>query len=429
MSTAEPVMPASTCYALADANNFYASCETVFQPHLEGQAVIVLGNNDGNIIARSAAAKRLGITMAATLHEVRHLVNRHQVAVCSANFALYGDLSSRMMSVLGRFTPALDVYSIDEAFLDLSDVPSNDRADYASTIRMTVRQWTGIPVSIGVAPTKTLAKAAARHAKHAGSGVAVWMDAETIAAKLRNLSVGDVWGVGPRRATFLRQHDIETAYDLAWADTGWVRRHLYVPMARTQLELRGIACLPLETMRAAKREVCCSRSFGKAITRLGDLQEAVVQYASWACEKIRAQHSAATVATVFVQTNAFRKSETQYHNSATVRLPRPTSDTLEVAEVAHRAVERLYRDGVNFHKAGVMLTGLVPDSPAQMSLFGPPDDPRRRALMRTLDAINGRFGHDTIRVAGAGLAQPWRMRQQWRSPHYTTRWNELARLH
>lgn len=428
MFTAELVAPDQSCFALADCNNFYASCEAVFRPELAEHPVIVLGNNDGNIIARNAAAKALGIRMASPLHEVQHLINRHSVAVCSANFALYGDLSSRVMSVLGRFTPRLDVYSIDEAFLDLADVLRDTRANYAREIRATVRQWTGITVSIGVAPTKTLAKAAAECAKQDGTGVAVWMDSSTIAGRLQSLPVGEVWGIGPRHAAYLQQHDITTAYDLAWADAHWVRRHLYVPVARTQLELRGIACLPLKTMRAAKKEVCCSRSFGKAITRLADLQEAITQYASWAAEKIRAQHSAATVVSVFVQTNVFRQRETQYHNSATVRLSRPTNDTLEIAETAHRTVERLYRDGVNFHKAGVILTGLVPDSPAQLALWGSPDDSRRRALMRTLDAINGKYGHDTVRVAGAGLAQPWRMRQQWRSPHYTTRWSDLVKV-
>jgi len=295
--------PAQTSFALADCNNFYASCETVFRPDLEGRPLVVLGNNDGCIIARSNPAKALGIPMGAPLHSVASLVAKHGVAVCSANFALYGDMSSRVMAVLGRFTPRLDVYSIDEAFLDLAAVPPEDRRAYATLIRQTVHQWTGIWVSLGVGATKTLSKLANERAKKLPGGVLALCSEDETAALLRAMPVQEVWGIGPARGSFLRRHGIETAHDLACADAHWVKRHLYVPVARTQLELRGVSCLPLEAIRAPKKQVCCSRSFGRPIVALGELKEAVAQYASWACEKIRAQHSAAAVATVFLQTN------------------------------------------------------------------------------------------------------------------------------
>lgn len=417
---------ADTCFALADCNNFYASCEAAFRPDLIGRPVIVLGNNDGNIIARSREAKALGVPMAAPLHEVRELVNRHGIAVCSGNFALYGDMSARIMEVLGRFTPALDVYSIDEAFLALDAVPPAERAAYASEIRTTVRRWTGIPVSIGVAPTKTLAKVAAERAKTTPAGVLALTTPSEVEDLLDVLPVGEVWGIGPARAAFLARHHIATARDFAQADTHWVRRHLTVTGQRTQLELRGVSCLPLAPVRANKKQVCSSRSFGRPVMELAELREAVAQFASWAAEKARSQGSAAAVAVVFIGTNSFRRGAPQHHESRTMRLPRPTSDTLEIVDAALRAVERLYRPGYAYHKAGVILTALVPDTPAQLALFEPLPDPRRRELMAVLDAINGRFGRDVIRVGAAGTAQPWRMKQRARSPRYTTRWDELV---
>jgi DNA polymerase V len=417
-----------SCFALADCNNFYASCESVFQPALAGRPVVVAGNNDGNIIARSREAKALGIPMGAPLYQLRELIARHSVAVYSGNFALYADMSSRVMDVLGRFTPTLDVYSIDEAFLALDAVPPTERAAYAADIRAMVLQWTGIPVSIGVASTKTLSKIAAEVAKQTPAGVLALASPDEVDELLRTLPVGEVWGIGPARTALLLRHGIETAHDFARADSAWVRRHLTVMGQRTQLELRGISCLPLEPVRAAKQQVCCSRSFGCDVRSLDDMREAVAQFASWAGEKIRAQGSAAAMAVVFIATNSFRKGIPQHHESCTIRLPRPTSDTLEIVDTALRAVERLYQPGYAYHKAGVILTGLTPDTPSQLAFFEPLPDPRRRELMQVLDAINGRFGRDVIRVGAAGTVQQWRMRQRNRSPRYTTRWDELMRV-
>lgn len=417
------------CFALADCNNFYASCEAVFRPDLARRPTVVLGNNDGNIIARSAAAKALGIPMGAPLYQIAHLVEKHQVAVCSANFALYGDLSRRVHSVLGGFTPRLDIYSIDEAFLDMSGVPPLARAVYATRIRRTVARWTGIPISIGVAPTKTLAKIAAEVAKHHPEGVSVLGTSAEIAALLATLPVEEVWGIGPRRGVFLRRHGIATAGAFAEADLGWVRRHLSVVGARTLLELRGISCLPLELPRTRKQQLCCSRSFGQPITCLAEMREAVALYASWAAEKLRRQDSAATRLTVFVATNPFRRGEPQYHNSLTLALGPATSDTAMLIAAARRALARIWREGYNYHKAGVVLGGFVPASPVQLSLFEPETEATaQQPLMEAMDAINARFGRDTLRFGATGLTQPWRMRQAHRSPRYTTRWDELARV-
>lgn len=336
----KPVSPRS--FALADGNNFYAAAERVFRPEWVGKPLLVLGNNDGNIIARSNAAKALGIPMGAPLHHVRHLINRHGVVVCSANFALYADMSARVMSVLGRFTHALDVYSIDEAFLTLDLLPPDQRAAYAAIIRKTVLQWTGIPMSLGVGPTKTLAKVAAEQAKHAPDGVVTLSSDEEILALLQTLPVSEVWGIGPARAALLARHGIQTAADFAQADTHWVRRHLTVVGQRTQWELRGISCLPLVTAPATKKQVCCSRSFGRDVEALGELEEAVAQYASWAAEKVRAEHCAAGVLVVFLATNPFRRGLRQYQQSATLRLAPPTQDTLEIADDAARALTALH---------------------------------------------------------------------------------------
>jgi DNA polymerase V len=414
--------------ALADANNFYCSCERVFRPDLAHRGVVVLGNNDGCIIARSNEAKMAGIPMGEALYLVKDLVRQHRITVCSANFALYGDMSARMMGVLGRFTPRLDMYSIDEAFLDLAHIPAEGWASHATNARETVYCWTGIPMSIGVGTSKTLAKLAAEHAKSQPGNVVSLDSPGDVRTLLAETPIEDVWGIGPARAKFLTAHDFKTAYDFAYrADPRWVRRRLTVVGARIQLELRGVACLPFTTERAAKQQIMCSRSFSQPITMRGDLKEAVALYSSWAAEKLRSQSSSARVVMVFVETNRFRKSAPQYQNRATVTLQAPTSDTLELAGAAIRALGRIFRPGFAYHKAGVILTRITPAEPRQLTLLDAPD-PRRDDLMAVMDAINGRFGHDTIRVATAGTDQPWRMKQRARSPRYTTRWDEIAHV-
>lgn len=434
-------------FGLADCNNFYASCEAVFRPDWRGQPLVVLGNNDGNIIARSAAAKALGIPMGAALHQVRDRIRQHNIIVCSANFALYGDMSRRVMETLERYTPQLDVYSIDEAFLDLAPIatlPPVQRRAYLAEIHTTVARWTGIPISIGVATTKTLAKAAAKRAKQdpALGGVCVLGEAATSAreALLRDLPVADVWGIGPQRAKLLAGYGIVTAYDLAQADARWVRRRLTVTGARTQLELHGVSCLPLAPAPERRKQLCVSRSFGRPVTTLGDLREAAALFTAHVAERCRAQHTLARRLTLFLTTNPFRREQEahQYSASVTISLPRATADTLELLAASQQALARLYRPGFTYHKLGVMLGEFTPDALRQGELFSAAEltpaarhreEERSIALMQTLDAINARFGRDTIRPLSTGIAQPWRMKQAWRSPRYTTRWDELAEVH
>jgi DNA polymerase V len=409
-------------------NNFYASCERVFRPDLAQRPVVVLGNNDGNIIARSNEAKAIGIPMGEALYLVKQLVNKHRIAVCSANFALYGDMSNRVMEVLRRYTSRLDVYSIDEAFLDLAHVPASAWAAHATDAREAVLRWTGIPLSIGVGTSKTLAKLAAEHAKEQPGNVVALSSTEDVRTLLAETPIEEVWGIGPSRAKFLKAHGFESAYDFAHrADPRWIQRHLTVVGARIQLELQGVTCLPFVTEHPAKKQVCCSRSFGQPVTEQSHLKEAIALYASWAAEKIRAQDTIARAVTEFLSTNSFQKHQPQYYKSATVTLQAPTCDTLELASAAVRAFERIYIQGYVYHKVGVILTRITPAEPRQLTLLDAPD-PRRNELMRVIDEINGKFGRDTVRLGSTGTDQLWRMKQRARSPRYTTRWDEIAHV-
>lgn len=447
-------------FALADCDSFYCSCETAFRPALTNRPVIVLSNNDGNVIARNAAAKKLGITMAAPVHTLKALIQQHHIVVCSANFALYADMSSRVMAVLADFTPALEVYSIDEAFLNvthLSALPASEQQECTEVIRATVRQWTGVPVSIGIGATKTLAKVANHAAKKLESGIFVFnqrhqehQQKQTLDALLNALVVEEVWGIGHRRGAWLRQHGIRTALELQQADIAWLRKHLSVVVARTALELRGVSCLPLTTIRPQKQQVGVARAFGRDVTAYAELKEAIAYYAARACEKLRENGSLARHLTVYLTTNPFRKHTAQYSQSASVMLPRATAYTPDVVTQAHALLAKLYRTGYSYHKAGVLLGRLTTDAYEQLDLFASlaplSDDSRQvqqreqeqqpgweweqeRAVMDAVDMINRRFGHDTLRLAASGIERPWGMRQAHVSPRYTTQWNELVRAY
>jgi DNA polymerase V len=377
-------MATDKTFALVDCNNFYASCERVFDPTLAGRAVVVLSNNDGCIIARSEEAKALGIRMGQPLFECRDLIARHGVHVFSSNFGLYGDLSRRVMETLASFTPDMEVYSIDEAFLDLAGIPG-DPAAYAGTIRRTVQQWVGIPVSIGIGPSKTLAKAAAKAAKkHPGGGGVrdvAGREEETLAGS----GVEDVWGVGRRYAKLLRSHGILTALDLRNAPDAWVKKHMTVAGLRTVLELRGTSCLPLEDAEPPRKAILCSRSFGRKVYRIEELEEAAAAYAAPAAREGRGPPAAA------------RR-------------------------------RRVYRKGPAYRKVGGMLSGIVQRGQVQLSLFheGREGD-REIGLMHTVDAVNRRWGRGTLAFAASGFARPWWMRQARRSGQFTTSWNDLPR--
>ncbi len=374
--------------ALADANNFYASCESVFRPDWRARPLVVCGNNDGNIIARSQEAKALGISLGVAVYQVKPIIERHGVVVCSANFPLYADMSNRVMDILGGFAEKLDVYSIDEAFLDLASLTADDAHAWATMIRRLIWQWTGITLSIGIAPTKTLAKLAGEAAKHGSSGVVSLTDDKERTALLARMPVGEIWGIGRRRAAWLKAHGIETARALACADLGWLRHNLSVMVQRTVLELRGVPCFPFVTERKPRQQLCTSRSFGRQIVELSDLLEAAATFASRDAAKARAQRTQARALTVFLTTNPFQKKQPQYSNFCTIRLPRASYDTLELVDVACRALRQIYKRGYEYHKVGVILSHLVSDEVQQLELFAEPPDPRRDALMRVIDAIN-----------------------------------------
>lgn len=416
-------------FALVDCNNFYASCERVFQPKLEGQPIVVLSNNDGCVIARSNEAKALGIPMGAPYFKYERMLRAHRVQVFSSNYALYGDLSRRVVQVLARFAPALEIYSIDECFLDLSGLPQ-DLTTYALEIARTTRQWTGIPVSIGLAPTKTLAKIANRLAKKGLSPTGPVLDWTRIAdpgAALAAVPVEEVWGIAGRWGERLRALGLTQAAALREADPKWLRRHFGVVMERIGLELRGVSCLSLETVPPPRKQILTSRSFGEKVTRLEDLRAAVTRFAVRAGEKLRAQGLSAQALSVFIQTSPFDTTQPYYANAVTLAFDRPSQDSGYLIRQALRGLERLFRDGYAYQKAGVMLLDLVPAGVAQTDLFpSEASDPVRSSrLMQALDQINRRHGRQTVRFAGEGLSERWHLRTRLKSPNYTTRWTEL----
>jgi DNA polymerase V len=406
--------------ALVDCNNFYVSCERVFNPRLEGRPVVVLSNNDGCVVARSNEVKALSVTMGTPLFQLRPLIQQHQIQVFSSNYALYGDLSRRVMEVLGLFTPEVEVYSIDEAFLCLA---GQSCETVSQNIQATVGQWTGIPVSIGVATTKTLAKIANHQAKRQG-GVCVLLEPEPV---LANLPVSEVWGIGRQLTQRLEAHGITTALHLQQTDLALIRQLLGIVGVRTVLELRGVACLPLELCPQPRKSCCVSRGFGRPVESLAELKEAIACYGATAAAKLRRDARVAQTLTAFITTNRFRSQAPQYSNSETLVLPYPANDTPTIVQTALKATEQMYRPGYEYHKAGVMLLELSEGAMGQGSLFV--DEGRREMagrLMVAVDSLNRRFGAGTVRWAAEGLQQGWRMRAEWRSQRFTTRWDELV---
>lgn len=421
--------------ALVDCNNFYASCERVFRPDLENKAVVVLSNNDGCIIARSNEAKALGVKMGDPFFKIEPFLRRAGVRYFSSNYALYGDMSQRVMATLSQFAPQLEVYSIDEAFLNLTglvrrgEVEAEALAEYGRRIKATVRQWTGIPVSVGVAETKTLAKIANRIAKRSKIYQGVFdLRRETERdAVLEAVAVEDVWGIGPRYAKRLRASGVANARQLRDADELWIQKRMEMGVVgmRLVLELRGIPCLPLDLSPGPKKGIACSRSFGKPVERIDELRAATAAYVSRAAEKMRGQNSLCRIMSVYVMTNPF-KNGPQYFNSALVRFPTPTASTPEMIRYALRALEAIYKPGYRYKKTAVVLVEMVPGTVYQPNLFDGEDRERSAALMKVIDRVNTRLGADVLHYAAVGLnSKQWRMRREHTSPAYTTQWQEL----
>lgn len=413
-------------FALVDCNNFYASCERVFNPRLEGKPIVVLSNNDGCVVARSNEAKALGIAMGVPEFQIRPLLQAHQVQVFSSNYTLYGDMSQRVMETLEQFCPDLEVYSIDEAFLSLSGFAYRNLTEYGGTMRTTVKRWTGLPVSVGIAETKTLAKIANRVAKRTPdtNGVFDLLACSDRDGLLGRMPVEDVWGIGRNLTRLLNQQGIMTALQLREADDHWIRKHLGIVGLRLVMELRGIACLDLEECPAPKQSLTCARAFGQLINTLADMEEAVSSYTSRVAEKLRRERLAATVMTVCLTTNAFKEGP-QYSNALTLKLSVATDSTSDLIRSARQGIRTIYREGYRYKKAGVILTGLVPVSQRQADLFDDHDREKSTRLMSALDAINHRWGADTLHFASNGLSKAWKTQCQHRSPAYTTDWAAL----
>ena len=416
-------------FALVDCNNFYASCEKLFRPDLKHTPVVVLSNNDGCVVARSREVKALGLKMGAPVFQVRDLIEQHNIACFSSNYALYADMSNRVMTVLEQEAPQVEIYSIDEAFLDLTGINAVD--DVARQIKAKVDRYTGITVGVGIAPTKTLAKLANHAAKAypATGGVVDLTDRERQRRLMALVEIGEVWGVGRRLTKHLQARGLHTALDLADADPKMIRREFSVVLERTVRELNGISCLELESMAPTKQQILCSRSFGERITQKNELKEALAKYVARAAEKLRQEACLAQVLQVFIRTGVFNPNERHYSNSASVKLSAPCDDTRAFLAAMEPLFESIYRPGFRYAKAGVMLTDFYQPNTYQTDLFYPEEDRERsKNLMGVLDKIN-RQGRGHLFFAAQGVTPQWSMKREFLSPAYTTNWNSLPKVY
>lgn len=424
-----PVAP----IALVDCNNFYASCERVFNPGLEGKPIVVLSNNDGCVVARSNEVKALGIPMGAPWFQIEKDAQRHGIIAYSSNYALYGDMSSRVMSILGRFSPRQETYSIDECFLEFEGLEKWDLQAYGQEIRRQVRQGTGIPVSIGIASTKTLAKLANHVAKKRGQYAGVCdfgqFPQHALNALLGSIEVSEVWGVGQSITKRLETMGIQSVQDLRSANSRWIRQQFSVTLERTVAELNGMSCIELEEHAPNRKEIISSRSFGKPVDSLQELSEAVSSYTTRAAEKLRSQGSVAGSIGVFLLTNPFKPDEPQYQKSLVVPLVTPTDDTRHLAQAAITGLTRIYKAGFKYKKAGIILMALDQKGGGSRSLFEDPTaEAKSTRLMKALDGINARMGKDTLKLASNGIEKPWKMKRLLKSPNYTTAWDEIPEV-
>ena len=422
-------------FALVDCNNFYVSCERVFDPALRHVPVMVLSNNDGCVVARSNEVKALGIKMGEPAFKCRDLIRKHNIRVFSSNYTLYADMSRRVVETLKRFTPDMEIYSIDESFLLFSGLQLSDYEAYGEEIRETVLRWTGIPVSIGIAPSKGLAKVANKVAKKFDSfrGVADFtkLSDQHIDSYLDQLELSDVWGIGGQYTKRLNSRGIHSVKQLKYTDEKWIQKVMTVMGERCVLELRGISCFGLDQNPVRKKEICSSRSFGTPVTEKEDMRQAVSSYASRACEKLRAQHSYANIVIVYIKTNRFKPNERQYANSAYIKLPEPTASTIDLTKYALYGLDRIFRSGYRYKKAGVILEGLQPDDYVQLNCFIPYDPAMRKrenALMQAVDGLNCKWGSGVLHLASEGIKKEWSMKRSLLSKRFTTSFEELLEI-
>jgi DNA polymerase V len=411
-------------FALVDCNNFYASCERAFNPKLEGKAIVVLSNNDGCVVARSNEAKKLGIPMGEPYFKCKDMCDKNQVVAFSSNYELYDDMSNRVMTILREYCPEIEVYSIDEAFLSFTSFENYDLEFYNKVIRESVKRQTGIPVSIGYASTKTLAKIANHIAKKKTVGGVFDLSDDVKEKILSQFPVEDIWGVGRRIAHRLKSFNIVTAEDLRKADAKLMRREFSVVMEKMIAELNGESCLPLEEVAPAKKQIMSSRSFGKPIENLRELEEAISTYTSRAAYKLRRQNHFAGGIYIFVETNIFRQDQKQYANSITLQFKTSLNDTRKMIAYAKWGLRKIYRNGFLYKKAGIMLLNLTPHTIKQFDLLDN-ENMCSDKVMAMLDSINNRFGKKSLFIGAEGINHSWQMRREMISKRYTTCWNEL----
>lgn len=420
--------------ALIDCNNFYVSCERVFQPKLEGKPVLVLSNNDGCVVSRSNEVKALGLRMGEPWFKLEKLAKQHGIIAFSSNYTLYDDLSKRVMSILSTFSPRQEIYSIDECFLDLVGFDPQSLMEYGKTMRQTIMRNVGIPVCVGIADTKTLAKLANHCAKKGFAGADSVCDFGLLdnaqrSALFASIPVGDVWGVGRRISEGLLAMKINTIEDLRTASLKRIRSQFSVVLERTVQELNGVSCIQMEEASKPRQQIIVSRSFGTMVTGLDELAESIAYYTTRAAEKLRRDGSVAASISVYIHTNPFKEEAPQYNGAITVPLNQPSDDTMELIDAAIKGLKEIYRSGFHYKKSGVLLMGLRSKGSIQATLFDDTDKHTKSVnMMRTLDAINKKMGKGSVTLAASGLKHRWAMRRERQSQNYTTDWFELPEV-
>ena len=415
-------------FALIDCNNFYVSCERVFNPNLNGKPVVVLSNNDVCAISRSDEAKRLGIPMGAPIFKYRSIINQHNVIVLSSNYPLYADMSNRVMTTISNFIPDVEIYSIDEAFLKFEGYENYDLFNYASKMRNTILKWTGIPTSVGIAPTKSLAKISNKIARKFPSQTkhVYILDTDYKRSKALNyFPLNDIWGIGRRLSKRLQNIGCKNASDFVNLPEQWVKSNLSIVELKIQQELKGISNLDLDSLKI-KKSIATTRSFEKPISDLGKLKERVSTFSLSCAEKLRRQNSLCNVMIVFIRSNYFRKDLQQHSCSRVVTLPYPTNSSFVLNNYALKAIKNMFQDKIDYKKAGVIVTSLVPNNSYQLGIFEN-EDYRHKPLMKTMDYINSKYG-EKIKLANQDLKRKWKMKQEFLSPCYTTKIDDIIRI-
>ena len=412
--------------ALIDCNSFYVSCERLFNPKIQNVPVVVLSNNDGCVISRSVEAKKIGIKMGEPYFKVKDLVKKNNVQIFSSNYSLYGDLSRRVMKVLKGFSNKIEIYSIDEAFLDLSYIKDDDVEEYGKKIRDRVLKWTGIPTSVGISSTKTLSKVANHIAKKNKAGV-IFLK-ENIDDMLKDFDVGDVWGVGKQLSKLYKKNGVDNAYKLKNISNTWVKKSTNVLGAKTVMELRGVPCIDLETQETKRKSCCVSRSFGKKVTSIEKLRESITTHCLNAAEKIRTDKQTTKAITVFIRTSPFDKNRKYYSNSITIDLPIATSNSLELVKESINGLKKIYKYGYFYQKAGIILSKLDDSSEKEFNLLAPIMEDRSNTLMKAIDFTNAKYGRNAISIAQAGINNTWKMRRKYSSKIDTASFDSLPKI-